>query len=260
MTDPLAFRVALRFASSQALMPDYVEAVLRLLDQSNAPDAYRILQGLAKSLRHETIAPITDIFKFLQERGVPQDEIELVRNIKPKKPREKKTLSFTDAFILFGREASVSVIPDMRFENDPDAAATVLSWLAGYKKLKPIAKNIWNRAVKKVHFGKPRGSEDASWLPGGALFLTVSRREVSPVSASSMLTHELGHAFEEIHRIQSEPWNPDIPWGKPPFISDYAESRPAKEDVPESFASFVLTPAFFRAKCPEKYDALKKLI
>lgn len=251
----LATKVAVRFAAS-LLTPEYVEALLKGLDQSNAPDAATRLQALARNLRNGTLDPfpISELGAFLSERGVPDDEVDLVTQVKVRTPKAPKAVNFTDAFLQFGREASVSVVPDMRFELDPDAGKAVLAWLSGFKKLKPLAKKIWSRAVKKVHFGKPQGTEDASWRPGGVMTLDVTRL-ADPKTRTSQLTHELGHAFEELHHLGGEP-----PWGEPPFISDYAEFKPGVEDVAESFRAFIEEPANLKRKCPEKYALIDRLL
>lgn len=247
-------RVVTRYSALQ-LTPEYVESVVKGLDQGNAPDAFRRLQQLARDLRNGNLDPfpVLELGGFLRDRGVPEDEIELASKVKVRAPRAPKGVSFTDAFLQFGRDASVSVVPDMRFENDPEAGKAVLGWLAGFKKLRGPARKVWDQAVKKVHLGQPRGSEDASWRTGGLLDLTVNR-SADPKVRASQLTHELGHAFEELHHLGGE-----APWGQAPFVSDYAEFRPGVEDVAESFRAFVEEPAVLKKKCPAKYELIKAL-
>ena len=247
--------LAVRYASA-VLTPEYVEEVLKELHQGNAPDAFRRLQQFARDLRNDNLAPfpVVELAAFLRERDVPEDEIDLVGQVRVRAPKTKREVSFTDAIIQFGGETGVSVVPDMRFEDDPEAAKAVLGWLAGFKKLKAPARKVWDRAVRKVHLGKPRGSEDASWRSGGLLDLTVNR-VADPKVRTTQLTHELGHAFEELHHIGGEP-----PWGQAPFVSDYAEFRPGVEDVAESFRAFIEEPLLFRKKCPDKYEVVKSLI
>ena len=249
-------RVAARYAAS-LVTPEYVGALLKGLSQGDAPEAYRQLQGLERSLRNEAVAPfpVSEVVAYLEDRGVPGDELELVRRVKVRAPRAKPTgVTFTDAFLAFGHEVGVSIVPDMRFEDDPRAGAAVLGWLGGFKKLRGLARQVWDKAVKKVHLGRPTGSEDASWRSGGVLDLDVTRAG-DPKVRASQLTHELGHAFEELHRLGGE-----APWGEPPFVSDYAEFKPGVEDVAESFRAYIEEPSVLRSKCPAKYEAIKRLV
>lgn len=254
MISPLVVRVAARFAAT-LITPEYIETILKGLDQGNAPDAYRQLQGLARALRNDILTPFPtqEIETFLRERGVSDDEVDLALKVRVRAPRTPKAVSFIDAVLQFQRETGASVVPDMRFDGDSNAGKAVLGWLAGFKRIKAPARKVWDGVVKKVHFGKPLGTEDASWQHG-RLFLTVGR-SYDPKVRTSQLTHELGHAFGEIHHINGfEP-----PWGQPPFISDYAEHKPNIEDIAESFRAFVEEPSFLKSKCPEKYAAIKAL-
>lgn len=253
----LAERVLSRFLASELMVsPEYVGALLKAPGlSSNAPDAFYRLQQLAKGLQNNALDPFParELWAYLEDRGVPQDEIDLLKGIRVLTPRKPKTLSFSDAFIQFGRETKTSVVPDMRFETDHQAPSAVLGWLAGYKKLKPKVKELWARTVKKVQLGGPVGTEDASWRPGGVLHLTINRNS-DPQVRASQLTHELGHAFEELHHLQGEPW------GMSPFVSEYAEFKPLIEDVAESYRAFIEEPAHLRGTCPEKFEILKHLV
>jgi len=137
--------------------PEYVMGVAEGIDIANAPDAFRLLQSLARSLRNESVIPfpISALEAYLQERGVSEDEIALVQAVKIKPVRNKKEFDFADSLIQFGHVTGTNVIADMRFEGDPDAGKNVTSWLLGFKKLKPKAKRIWDRSVKKVNLGRP---------------------------------------------------------------------------------------------------------
>ncbi len=253
----LVERVAFRYAASLPLTPEYVAKMLATPGlSSNAPDAATVLTRLEKALQYGNIEPfhVVDLGSYLRDRGVPADEIDLVLAIRVRAPAKPKQISFVDAFLQFGRETGASTVPDMSFENDPQAGKAVLDWLSGWKKLKPAAREMWSRAVRKVHFGSPRGSEDASWSRS-ALNLTVNRT-ADPKTRAAQLTHELGHAFEELHNLSG--FSP--PWGQPPFVSDYAEFKPNVEDIAESFRAFVNEPTLLHRKCPEKFEALKKLV
>jgi len=231
-----------------------VAGILKGLDPGNAPDAVRVLQALARSLKNGGIEPFprAELPAYLTDRGVAEDEMALVRAVKVRAPRALKEVSFVDAYLTFGRETGASVVPDMRFEQDPQAAQAVLVWMAGVKRLKPAARRLWAQAVRKVHLGAPRGTEDASWAHDGRLNLTVDRISEPGVRASQ-ITHELGHAFDEIYHLSGT-----APWGAPPYVSDYAEFKPHVEDVPESFAAYVIEPALLKRKCPDKYEIIRK--
>ena len=235
--------------------PEYVEGVARGLSPSDAPDAHRVLAEIARSLRLGNLDPfpVSDLPAYLEDRRVSPDEIALALAVRVRAPRSPRTTSFVDAFLEFGRETGASVVPDMRIESDPRAGSAVLSWLAGFRRLKPAARKIWDAAVRRVRFGKPRGTEDASWT-GDGLHLDATR-SADPRTRAGQITHELGHAFEETHGIGGY----DAPWGAPPFVSEYAAHKPAVEDVAESFRAFVEEPALLRRKCPEKYDALRSM-
>ena len=252
----MILREAARALRAALLTPDYVGALVAGLADYDAPQALRVLQGLARSLSFGNIAPfpLEEIPAYLRDREVPENEVALVGKVRVRTPRAPRTVSFTDAFLRFGSETGASVVPDMRYEDDPKAGVAVLAWLAGWKKLRREARWVWERAVKKVHLGRPAGTEDASWRPGGVLFLAVQRAS-TPASCSYYLAHELGHAFEEIHRIGGY----EAPWGTPPFVSDYAESKPQVEDVAECFRAFVTEPAILRSRCPAKYEVIRAL-
>lgn len=254
--DALAVRVAARYAAS-LVTPEYLDKLVGAPGlASNAPDAVRLLQQLAKSLTYGGIAPfpVGELGNYLRGRDVPEDEIALALAVKVRAPRTPKTIDFTDALIEFGHVTGASVVPDMRFAHDPKAGEAVLDWLAGWKRLKPLAKKVWAETVKKVYLEKPRDTEDASWTSGG-IHLDVSRTADPKVRATQM-THELGHAFEEHHHLGGF----DPPWGQAPFISDYAEFKPNVEDIAESFQAYVNEPALLRRKCPEKFEALRALV
>lgn len=251
----MALRVATRFAASQDVTPEHLEAIVKVLDANAAPDATTRLQQLVRSLRNDAIAPfpVTELGEYLRSRGVDEDEVTLVETTKVKAPKTTKSVDFVDAFLAMGREMGVSVVPDMKFENDPEAGKAVSGWVAGFKKLKPKARQVWSQYVKKVHLGGPMGSEDASWRSGGVMHLSIHKSYDAKVR-TTQLTHELGHAFEETHRVDGPPW------GSPPFISDYAEHKPGVEDVAESFRAYLEEPQELKRKCPEKFEALKKLV
>lgn len=197
--------------------------------------------------------PVSELSAYLLDRGVDEDEAKALLKVKPK--RAPKTLSFSDALQAVEKAAGASVIFEGRLQHEPWAPQAMMQWAKAFKKLKAAAKKAAARYVKKVKLHAPRGSEDASWQRGVlALALKPSLLDVSVLA--TFLTHELGHAVEE--GVHLDPFAP--PWGKPPFISDYAESRPNVEDFAESFRSYVLEPSHLKRVAPEKYEALRRLV
>lgn len=250
-------RVARRWIKQPGTLMDssYVESLLLKLDAGNAPTAALRLRSLAKSLQNQVIDPFpADALPgYLRERGVPEDEIGMVLRIRPRQKIVRR-LSYLDAVARFEQVTGVSVIRDMSLETDAHAGDAVMSWLKGVQKLKAPAKKVWARMVRKVRLGRPRGSEDASWRHG--VLDLAADRSLDPTAAYTFLTHELGHAFEELHRIDAT----QPPWGLPPYVSAYAESKPHVEDVAESFSAFVNEGPRLRQVAPLKYQVLKVLV
>ncbi len=165
-----------------------------------------------------------------------------------------KPVTFVDAYLALGRAVGKSVVYEGKLEYDLKAPAFVMLWAKAFKALKPKAKAAFQRVVKKVRLREPRGSEDASWEGGGVLALVVGKPFSTDVGAL-YITHELGHGVEEAHGVKTH----EAPWGQPPFVSDYAASKPHVEDFAESFAMYVTSPSELERLAPEKFQDLKKL-
>jgi hypothetical protein len=109
--------------------------------------------------------------------------------------------------------------------------------------------------VKRVRLGRGVGSEDASWTHG-TINLVVGESVHSPGVAAFNITHELGHAMEEHANVDLHA----APWGAPPFITEYAESKPLIEDFAESFRAYVMEPSRLRRLNPAKFEALRAIV
>lgn len=231
---------------------EFVESLAKRTDLS--PFTTAKLQALARALDYESIAPfpVAELPLYLTERGVPEEEAEAIGKIRGPSPRAKQ-LSWPDAFSLLSRETGKSVVYEGGLEHDLKAVASILVWVKAVKSLKPKARQIFDRYVKKVRLRSPRGSEDASWEHGGVVALVLGKTLTSAV-ATSFLTHELGHAIEEAHSIKGGPW------GVPPFVSDYAKSRPDAEDFAECFRVYIEKPGELRRVSPPKFEALRSII
>lgn len=250
--DVLILRVATRFASS-LVTKDWVDSHLRRPGLS--PLMVTKLKALSNLLDFGGIDPfpISEFVEYMTSRSVSEEEAEALLAMKVRAPKQR-TVSWSDAYIAMSREAGKSVIFDGSLESEPDAAVVVMAWVKGLKALKPKARAIFDRVVRKVALRSPRGSEDASWNSGSVLALSVSKRALSPASMTSFITHELGHGVEEHENVRG------APWGEPPFISEYAESKPHVEDFAESFRVYVEKPADLKRLAPSKFEAMKRLI
>jgi len=71
-----------------------------------------------------------------------------------------------------------------------------------------------------------------------------------------LVAHEFGHSKDQLGLMTS--LHPGVPWGKPPFVSDYAASC-APEDFAESHADFFIQPDHLKAVAPAKYQAMQQL-
>ncbi len=249
----VARRVLARYlAGSKLITKEFVESLAKRTGLS--PIATTKLQALARALDYESITPfpLAELPLYLTERGVPEEEAEALGQ-RGQLSRPKAELSWHDAYSLLSRETGKSVVYEGGLDHDPKAVASALVWVKAVKALKPKARQVFDRYVKKVRLRSPRGSEDASWEHGGVVALVVGK-SLTPAAATSYLTHELGHALEEAHPTKGGPW------GAPPFISDYAESRPDVEDFAECFRVFIEKPTELRRIAPPKFEGIRSIL
>lgn len=92
-------------------------------------------------------------------------------------------------------------------------------------------------------------------------FIRLSREQmnISENWAKFVTTHEVGHTrdFETALFGLFGKESSKAPWGKPPYISDYASTEKV-EDFAESFATYYRDPEKLKAQCPEKYARLQQ--
>jgi hypothetical protein len=253
-----ATRVATRFLlATTDITKEYVEELLHTKGLS--PMALSKLKSVAYQLDIGGMDafPAVELPAFLEERGVDEESIETLKKALTKKPPKPKTgVSFNDAWMQLGRATGKSVIFQGGLEHQKDAAKGVLGWIKALKGLKPKAKSVFDNMVHKIRLRSGRGSEDASWDSGGVLSLVVESGTHSSGTLAFFVTHELGHAVEEHAHVHTH----EAPWGAPPFISEYAASKPFVEDFAECFRAYVLEPSALKKASPAKFDAVKALV
>jgi hypothetical protein len=263
--------VLARFIDSAPVTGPYLQKLITIMERENVSEtsewrgmwgrAADRLKGWARRIDandlYEVPPTLGDLIQDLEARQMLEPEqIHQLRDLAPTptKAKPKPTVTFYDAWRQLETLTGKSVVFDGRLEALEDAAERTLAIVAGLKKLKPAAKRAFETLVRKIYLGtKGYGSEDASWRLNQQLDLLVKAHP--PSVWAKIITHELGHGVEEHHRVNLfEP-----PWGLPPFISDYAATKPS-EDFAESYAEYVISPATLKAQCPAKWAALKALI
>lgn len=269
---PVARRVLARFVESTPVTAPYLLKLIAVMEQQNTSEtsewrgmwgrAIDRLKGWHRRLEsqdaYEVPTTLGALIEHLEALGLLESEqLTVLRDAAPTPPRErtKTIVSFADAWRELEKLTGKNVTYEGRLEHRADAPQRMLALAKGLKKLKPAAKRSFQTVVRKILLSAtPRGSEDASWQGEGLLRLVLKDRDVSPEVWVYNITHELGHGMEE--HLHVDLFAP--PWGQPPFISDYAESKPNVEDFAESFAEYVLSPTQLKAKCPEKFADLKR--
>jgi SOS response regulatory protein OraA/RecX/cell division protein FtsB len=181
-------------------------------------------------------------------------------------------------------------------DNSPKADGTLTGALQFFKTIRAFPRFIYpsligmnsqeREAVMSVLDGLPlkdvgavKSITMANSLPGGSggagpvpfsPFVLLSRDSVgSNVEwLKEVATHEIGHAKDYetglfgLPKLFSE--SSKSPWGKPPYITSYAETGPGWypaewDDFAESFAYYHRNPQELKAKCPEKFARMEEL-
>jgi hypothetical protein len=261
---PSASRIATRWLrGSVAWTPEYLQALIDAVvgDPSGwgeGSPAARVLRKMVQSAKYGNIDPfpIEELWPYLEDQGVDADELRLMRGVPlPHAERTKKGPSFPEAWAHFERVTEKSTILTGINLDDPDMDRLVPALEAIMKAVGHLpqhADRLWKSQVKKVRLrAKARGSEDASWETRGVLSVSLNR--ALPVDSwREFIVHELGHALEEKLHLNVA-GSRELPYGKPPFISDYAEVN-ASEDFAETFRAFELEPGHLRSKAPLKFE------
>lgn len=265
-----ASRVAVRWLAGSALwtVPYLQKLVDALVSDPNgwgegSPGA-RVLRKMIMSAGIGNLDPfpIEELWSYLLDRDVAEDELQVVKKVPvSRKPAKKKGPAFSDVWRAFERETGKSTILTGIDLDDPKADLLVPALQAATEavsRLPQHAARLWDSQVKKVRFrATSRGSEDASWETGGTLSLSLAKAVSVPIWRSH-ITHELGHALEEKLHLRVNSWG-DLPYGKPPFVSDYAEVN-ASEDFAETFRAFELESGHLRSKAPFKFTDMSNRV
>lgn len=116
--------------------------------------------------------------------------------------------------------------------------------------------------VPEIHNNKPGFvTNGRAWDFHATNHVELSRKELhNPNKWFRTQTHEAGHAVDyetQMFKLFGERSSKN-PFGKGPYISDYATTNP-KEDFAESYEEFFVDPENLKAKAPEKYEAIKEL-
>lgn len=220
--------------------------------------AARVLKSLFRSVELENIDPfsINELWDYLKERDVPSEEVTLLQLVPlPVSPKRKKVFTFKEALSAFERVAKKSVILSGINHTDDHLAPALRAATSAILRLPRRAAYLWQSEVKKVRLrGSSRGSEDASWEPGGILSLVLTKTSSVPIWIFNV-THELGHALEERIGLTVTPWD-ETPYGNPPFVSAYAD-RNATEDFAETFRALDMEPKYLKQIAPDKYKDMQ---
>ena len=260
---PSEARVARRYfeAKSNNWTIPFLKKLIQVGEKLDYSGAVPVLQGILRSQRFGNIEPypVDELWEYLEQRGVWEDEINLFKDIRPPQaPRARPTPSFYDAYLEFEKVSGKHlVLKGIDIDTNPELTASLKALtraVAGLPKYRH-AYDIWKSEVKKVILrGKPSGTEDASWH-GPNMVVVLSKNADRVGTYRGRIIHELGHALEEKLGLMVTPWD-DTPYGQPPYVSSYADTN-ATEDFAETFAYLLTEPAHLRRMAPKKYTDMK---
>ncbi len=246
---PSPLRVASRYllAAEPQITEAYYQKLVDLAQKDELLDALaRLQRGKRTILNPDFPMTITGLWEYLTGFDVAPEEIAALKKVPlPRAPRAPKGMDYTE----FSREMGKSVVLGVEFDQIPPAV--LKAWVKAVETLPRHAADIYRSEVKKVKLAPARGTEDASWDAGGVLKLSVKGSNPDPKVYRLHLVHELGHALEEKLGISVTAWD-DTPYGKPPFVSDYAEVN-ASEDFAETFRAFEMEASLLKRVAPAKY-------
>ncbi len=268
--NPSALRVATRWLQgAQNWTPEFLQVLVKAViadpnGWGESSPAARVLRKVLTSAGNGNIDPfpIEELWSYLSDHDVPADELALLRAVPvPREQAKKKGPLFADAWSAFERETGKSTILTGIDLGDPKSdrlVAALLMISEAVSHLPPHANRLWKSQVKKVRLrAKSRGSEEASWERGGVLSVSLAKALTAPLWRFNIV-HELGHALEDMNNLQVTAWD-DTPYGKPPFITDYAEVN-ASEDFAETFRAFEMEPGHLRSKAPLKFEDMAEQV
>ena len=248
---PSAQRVASRFiAADPPVTEDYYKKLVELAQREELLDALPRLQRSKRTiLDPDQPMRVSELWGYLNGFDVEPAEIESLKKVPlPKTPRAPKGMDYGE----FSRAVGKSVVLGGVSTDDLSRYALHLkAWAKAIETLPRAAADLYRSEVKKIRLAEPRGTEDASWDAGGVLKLSLKAGTPDPKVYQFHLVHELGHALEDKSGPIATAW--ESPYGKPPFVTDYAEVN-ASEDFAETFRAFVMEPAHLKRVAPSKYE------
>lgn len=235
---------------------DYYQNLLALATGEDFPQALTRLQwGKRTILDPDFPMSVDDLWLYLRDREVPQEDIRALQRVKPPRvPRPPKGMSLVE----FGEAIGKPLVVGMS-DGELEAVSTHLKVMAkAINSLPAVSRDLYRLEVKKVVLARPRKTEDASWEPGGALRLNLKPGTTPNLGVyRSRVIHELGHVLEEKLGLIVTPWT--TIYGNPPFISDYAGMN-ATEDFAETFRAWETERGVLRSVAPGKYTDMKNRV
>jgi hypothetical protein len=222
--------------------------------------AARVLRTLIKNT--ETYGddpfPVGELWDYLTSRDVDSNEIAGLKKARPPRARKKKVgPTFYEAYRDFEQATGKhTVLTRIDLETDHHLAPALLAVTKAIAKLPKRAARLWQSEVKKVRLrGRGKGTEDASWEPGGVMALVLGNGSTSVPIWRSHIVHELGHALEDKLNLVVTVHSSD-PYGHEPYVSAYADTN-ASEDFAETFKALEMEPSRLRRVAPAKYEDMK---
>lgn len=241
---------------SSVVTKAYYQSLLELARQEDFPQAVTRLQwGKRTILDPDFPMTVDDLWLYLRDREVPAEDIAAMRKVRPPRAqRPPKGMSLMEFGEAIGKPVAVGVS-----EGEMSAISLHLKTMArAINTLPPTSRKLYQSEVRKVVLTRPRGTEDASWEPGGVLRLNLKPGGTpDPGVYRSRVIHELGHALEEKLGLIVTPWG--SVYGNPPFISDYAGMN-ATEDFAETFRAWETERGVLRSVAPGKYTDMKNRV
>jgi len=268
----VAHAVLARFVESAPVTAPYLQKLIAFMEAENTSETSEWRGGWTSTIRrtqswlkqiaandvYDVPKTVGEMFQWFEGwSGLEPPQVAELKDVAmPRAPKSKPEASFYDARRELEKVTGKNVTYEGSLEHRKDAPELIALWSRAFKKLKAPAKRAMGVVSKILLANKARGSEDASWDGQGTMRLVLREGHVPSIDVlATYITHELGHGVEERHHVDLNA----PPWGQPPFISDYAESKPNIEDFAESFASYALEPGHLKAKAPDKFTALKAL-
>lgn len=252
----------LRHATDVLITAPYLKA---LINQASNPEKFMpstsdvlngILRGLIKGLRDPF--PVSDLWGYLEFKGVDSDEIALLQQVKVLKPKAPRKTTFEPHLALsqIEKASGKSVIDSVKWDrHSPKVLKQALdTWAFAFEKINrfPPAHKILARTVKKIVLGDSMGTETARYQTGDKLFISFNNPTSTKKQALSVLLHELGHALEEDYNLQDLV----VLYGEPPYVTEYA-SLNTSEDFAETFRALLEEPRLLKTNAPAKYADMK---